>query len=64
MAGGKGVAGLVDGLTGGNSTKGLCPVVEVIAGVGRRINRWDFLGRMLAEFVSVERMLPVCLALC
>lgn len=64
VVGDKSVAELVVGVTGVNSTKGLCPVGVVIAGVGRRINRWDFLGVEIAGLVSVERMLPVCLALC
>jgi len=63
VAGDEGVAELVDGLTGVNSTKGLCTVDAVVAGVGRRINRWDFLGAEIAGLVPAERMLPVCLAL-
>lgn len=64
VAGDNSVAELVVGVTGVNSTKGFCPAVGVvIAGVGRRINRWDFLGVEIAGLVLVERMLPVCLAL-
>lgn len=60
----EGVAELVAGVTGVNSTQGLCAVAAVVARrVGRRINRWDFLGVEIAGFVPVERMLPVNLAL-
>lgn len=63
VAGDNSVAELVVGVTGVNSTKGLCPVGVGITGVGRRINRWGFLGVEIAGLVSVEGMLPVCLAL-
>lgn len=61
VAGGTGVDGLVDGVTGVNSTKGLCPVFAVVDGVGRRINRWDFLGAETVWLMSEERVLLVCL---
>ena len=62
-AGDEGIAELVAGETGVNSTKGFCRGDAVVAGVGRRINRWDFLGAEIAGMVPAERMLPVCLAL-
>lgn len=63
VAGDEGVAELAVGVTGANSTKGFCTLDVVVAGVGRRINRWDFLDIDIAGLVSAEKMLPVCLAL-
>lgn len=63
VVGDEGVAELVTDVTGVNTTKGLCTADAVAVGVGRLINRWDFLGVEIAGLVPAERMLPVCLAL-
>lgn len=63
VVGDKGVTELVMGVTGVGSITGLCPVGVGIAGAGRRINRWDFLGVEITGLISMEGLLAVCLAL-